>query len=272
MMQTAVFVDAGYLLAQGGTLLAGSKVPRQRISLDVAAAAALLSDIAADAAPHARLLRIYWYDGLLRGGTQTAEHVALGRTANVKLRLGMVNSRGEQKGVDSLIVTDMIELARNGAISDAVVLSGDEDVRVGLQLAQTYGVRVQLVGIKPALGSQSPDLVAEADTHVELDEERIGPLLTIVSVTPPLMADASRADRAQDNFVQVAERLATGLVAELGERRGVLAAYVIANRGALPSEFDRPALAKLRDTLARDIDDEERKQFRTLLRNALRIS
>lgn len=270
MMQTAVFVDAGYLLAQGGALLNGSKVPRQRIALNVAAVASLLIDLAAKAAPAARLLRIYWYDGLLRGGSQTTEHVALGRAANVKLRLGMVNSRGEQKGVDSLIVTDMIELARNGAISDAVVLAGDEDIRVGLQVAQTFGVRVQLVGIKPALGSQSPDLVAEADTHVELDEVKMKNLLTIVAAASLSVAEMPPIAGSQADFAEIAHQLAKDLVTQLGDRRSSVLDYVNGNRGALPSEFDRPALAKLRDMLTRDVGDNERKQFRTMLRNALK--
>ena len=51
-----------------------------------------------------------------------------------------MNSSGPAKGVDSLIVTDMITLARNGAMSDAVLLSGDEDLRVGVQQAQEFGV------------------------------------------------------------------------------------------------------------------------------------
>ncbi|WP_375394184.1 NYN domain-containing protein [uncultured Sphingomonas sp.] len=268
MMQTAVFVDAGYLLAQGGSLLAGSKVSRQRITLHVDAAITLLTEIAATAAPGARLLRVYWYDGLVRGGSQTAEHIALGRAANVKLRLGMVNSRGEQKGVDSLIVTDMIELARNEAISDAVILSGDEDIRVGLQVAQTYGVRVQLVGVKPALGSQSPDLVAEADTHLELDEVKVGPLITIAAVQ---RAAVERHDDVQPGgFAAVADRLAIELIGGLGDQRLALLAYADANRGALPSDFDRPALAKLRDRLGRDVGTDERKTFRTLLRNGLK--
>src|SRR5580704_9640346 len=58
----------------------------------------------------------------------------------------------------------MIALARNRAISDAVLVSGDEDLRVGVQQAQEFGVRVHLVGIKPSRGSQSLFLLQEADT------------------------------------------------------------------------------------------------------------
>jgi len=88
-----------------------------------------------------------------------------------------VNSVGEQKGVDSLIVTDMIALARNRAISDAVLVSGDEDLRVGVQQAQEFGVRVHLVGIKPSRGSQSLFLLQEADTTHEWAADDISKFL-----------------------------------------------------------------------------------------------
>ncbi len=56
----------------------------------------------------------------------------VGWSEDAKLRLGLVNTRGEQKGVESLIVTDLIELARNCAITDALILSGDEDIKIGV--------------------------------------------------------------------------------------------------------------------------------------------
>ena len=86
---------------------------------------------------------------------------------DVKLRLGIVTPTGRQKGVDSLIVTDLVELARNGAITDVVMLSGDEDLRIGVQIAQSFGVRVHLIGIQPSRGSQSPTLLQESDTTTE---------------------------------------------------------------------------------------------------------
>ena len=47
----------------------------------------------------------------------------------MKVRLGFVNSAEQQKGVDSLIVTDMISPARNRAMADCVLLSGDDTCR-----------------------------------------------------------------------------------------------------------------------------------------------
>lgn len=163
MLSIAVFVDAGYLFAQGSNALGGSNVPRSQMKLDASAVVSELVTIANSRGAGCRLLRIYWYDGTA-AGRLSLDQSALANTDNVKLRLGQINSAGQQKGVDSLIVTDLIELARNHAISDALLLSGDEDVRVGVHIAQSFGVRVHLLGIKGKHHSQSVSMLQEADT------------------------------------------------------------------------------------------------------------
>lgn len=70
------------------------------------------------------------------------------------------------------------EGARNRAMSEAILLSGDEDLRVGVQQAQEYGAIVHLVGIKPARGSQSVALMQEADMTYEWCEPELTPFLT----------------------------------------------------------------------------------------------
>jgi hypothetical protein len=157
-------VDAGYVFAQGSVLLAGRKLPRAQITLVHEAAIKAFGEFA-EKVSRVPLLRVYWYDGTSTG--PTPQHLTLAHLQDVKVRLGFVNRVGEQKGVDSLIVTDMIALARNGAISDAVLVSGDEDLRVGVQQAQEFGIRVHLVGIKPSRGNQSLFLLQEADTTHE---------------------------------------------------------------------------------------------------------
>ena len=135
MAVVAVFVDAGYLFAQGSTALTGSKKPRADLRLNETAIMAELTAMAQSKTLGASLLRVYWYDGAPTSRL-TLEHAALAHMDYIKLRLGLVTGRGQQKGVDSLIVTDLIELARNHAITDALVLSGDEDIRIGVQIAQ----------------------------------------------------------------------------------------------------------------------------------------
>ena len=70
-----------------------------------------------------RSIPCYWYDGASQG--PTPQHITLADQADIKVRLGFVNPRGEQKGVDSLVMTDMLTLARNGAMAECVLFSGD---------------------------------------------------------------------------------------------------------------------------------------------------
>lgn len=277
MRQVAVFVDAGYLYAQGSALLAGSRQKRPQVRLRVDPALTGLKELAAGSASDARLLRIYWYDGLPRNGRLSAEQSAIANAADVKVRLGLVNGQGEQKGVDSLIVTDMIDLARNRAISDAVILSGDEDIRVGVQVAQTFGVRVHLIGIEPARGSQSPDLLREADTCHEVDHDT---MLNWMEVTPPAFANeviAMDEDEAMEAptsgpdavFAKVVTDVVSSLSAEELQR---CRDHIAANRNTIPPEIDRPCLARVGSMLRRDLDEDERRSLRQRLREALRAA
>ena len=59
----AVFVDAGYLFAQGSRLLAGRKLLRGELQLNADEVVRALRAIATRASQDLRLLRIYWYDG-----------------------------------------------------------------------------------------------------------------------------------------------------------------------------------------------------------------
>ena len=174
-MRVAIFVDAGYLFKAGSIARTGSEQRREDCALALSETIAKLKETADKQTGNATLLRIYWYDGM-RGGRLSPEQELLAFLDDVKLRLGMVRS-GRQKGVDSLIVTDLIELARNHAISDAVLLAGDDDLRVGVQIAQSFGARVHLVGIEPSRGNQSDLLMQEADTTSEWSKDDIEQIL-----------------------------------------------------------------------------------------------
>ena len=177
MQQFAWFVDAGYLYAEGGQLCLGVR-HRGQIEIDFAEMTRLLAGMGADAEPSERHLRTYWYDGA-PGGTPSPSQNAVAHQPGVKVRLGNTVARGEgfvQKGVDSLIVRDLIRLSQNRAISTAYLLGGDEDLRQGVVEAQDMGVRVVLVGIGP-FGEQSvaSTLMREADDVIVLDHERLAP-------------------------------------------------------------------------------------------------
>lgn len=270
MDRVAVFVDAGYLFAAGSALLAGSKQPRSQLKLDEAATIQTLIDLSTKIAG-LPLLRVYWYDGT--SGRPSLEQATLGHIDNVKLRLGFINNHGQQKGVDSLIVIDLIELARNHAISDAVVVSGDEDIRVGVQFAQNYGVRVHLIGIHPARGSQSRTLQQEADSTHEIDRATIAKILRLLSsvasasatpVTPipvqaPMHAPAIPVIASSvDPFADAVK----GLLDPLAPADFVNLKAALASSRGVPSEFDGRLLAKIRAAIGRDLDADERSQAR----------
>lgn len=164
MDRFALLVDAGYFFAGGSEAAFGSVLPRKQLRLkDPAAAIQSIQTLASELCDGIQLLRVYWYDAM-PGPTPSLEQSELALLSGLKLRLGVLNNTGQQKGVDALIVTDLIDLARNRAVTDAVLVSGDEDVRVGVQLAQSFGLKVHLWGAGDATRNVSRSLRMESDT------------------------------------------------------------------------------------------------------------
>jgi uncharacterized LabA/DUF88 family protein len=233
MQRTAVFVDAGYVFAQGSILVAGSKQGRETLALDIPEIVKALSKVVSDKSSSS-LLRIYWYDAT-RIGRPTPEQIALADTADIKIRLGQVNTAGEQKGVDALIITDLAQLARNQAITDAVLVSGDEDVRVGVVLAQEFGVRVHLVGISPARSNQSRSLMQEADTTTEWDQAVVRSFLSYSPPVAPTPSAVPATNAGLDAAVKPAVlALSTADLAALKQ--------LFATSSAVPAEHDKTLL------------------------------
>lgn len=272
MERVAIFVDAGYLYAAGSIAITGSIQSRVNLVLNRVEVIQKLIEIACAKADNAKLLRIYWYDGISQQGL-SGEQQMLADTDDVKLRLGIVNTYGQQKGVDSLIVTDMVELARNHAITDAVLLSGDEDVRIGVQIAQSFGVRVHLLGIEPSRGNQSNTLRQETDTNTEWTKSDIGEILSARSETaapraptpPGVSSDdaapntSSELDSLVDEFIAVRSQRDLNHIAELPPG------------SMLPREFDAPLLSESRNRIGRDLNVAERNYVRNRFREQARL-
>ena len=264
MNRVAVFVDAGYVFAQGSALLAGRKLPRAEIVLKHERAITAFADFAC-AVSGAPLLRVYWYDGTSTG--PTAQHTTLAHLPNTKLRLGFVNSVGQQKGVDSLIVTDIITLARHRAVSDAVLVSGDEDLRVGVQHAQEFGVRVHLLGIQPSRGSQSLFLLQEADTTHEWGRETINRFLQCkpqeLSIEAPLVnVPEAQAPSATAETRNLLDTVAEGVSSAVKASELLSLVETFKKRHRLPRDIDRQLLAGGRLSLGRDLSPPERQRVR----------
>jgi uncharacterized LabA/DUF88 family protein len=172
----AVLVDVGYIYAAAGELLFGTS-SRRDFRVD---AVGLISSVTkhADEIFRGELLRVYWYDAA-RDRVPTIDQRVIAQMAWVKLRLGNLNARGQQKGVDANIRADMEALARHRAITDAVLIAGDEDMVPAVEAAQAYGVRVHLWGIEPPYGTnQAERLVWESDTVDVLEAGFLRPYFT----------------------------------------------------------------------------------------------
>lgn len=165
--RSALFVDAGYLLAAGAMSCTGKPA---RADVECAyglLVAALLQFVKSHSG--LSLLRAYWYDGA-PDALPTADQLKVARMADVKLRLGRLVG-GRQKGVDSLIVRDLMTLARERAIATAYLLAGDEDLREGVVAAQDLGVRVVVLSFDPRFAVPANTLINESDEHVVLNAD-----------------------------------------------------------------------------------------------------
>ena len=169
MDRCAVFVDAGWFLSEAAQALTGRGV-RSDVSCRYRD---LMPALAGLAVQHTGLplLRIYWYDAApdaIPNGT----HLDIGALPDVKLRLGRI-SHHEQKGVDALLLLDLTTLARERAVANALVVSGDEDIREGIAVAQSLGVRVTLgaVALPEGRPSLATTLIHEADDQLLIEAD-----------------------------------------------------------------------------------------------------
>ncbi|WP_030804971.1 NYN domain-containing protein [Streptomyces sp. NRRL S-337] len=173
----AAFVDAGYVYAAAGKLVAGTE-DRKGFELDAEGIIESFIERSRTIFPDSRLLRVYWYDGARRR-LHTPEQQRIAELPDVKVRLGNLNANNQQKGVDSLIRSDLESLARHRAITDAVLIGGDEDLVSAVEAAQGYGARVHLWGIEaPAGRNQAEPLLWEADSTRVFDLDFCKPYVT----------------------------------------------------------------------------------------------
>jgi uncharacterized LabA/DUF88 family protein len=164
-----VLIDAGYLRACAVELLSTND-----LVFDPGEMRAYVQEFITDHFPTQRLLRIYWYDATRTGGP-TRHQDAMARSDYFTCRLGVLGRRanGEpvQKEVDTMLALDMVELARNKAADDIVLITGDRDFRPAVVAAQAHGVRIHLIGVEPIEENQARALAEACDTNRELDRK-----------------------------------------------------------------------------------------------------
>lgn len=269
MDRYAIFVDAGYFFAAGAQAAFGSQTPRKQVALK--SPSTMLSDLcskASGAADNLPLLRTYWYDAM-PGPRLSLEQSALAMLTGVKLRLGALNSAGEQKGVDSLIVTDIIDLARNRAIADAVVVTGDEDLRIAVQVAQSFGVRVHILAAGDPSKNVSPSLQMEADSVTALDAAWFSNHLELISTAPkaaaaiPVAPAKTGGATAIVDIGTVAEAVINEILEDITQEQLMQLIQHFSTQTSVPPEYDRRLVAKVATGLSgRRLTGDETRHLR----------
>lgn len=186
MDRCALFVDAGYVLADGGMAVHGTR-RRESVSWDYQGLLQLLASVARERTG-LPLLRCYWYEATVEG-RRSPDHDTLADLPGVKLRLAKIRP-GRREGVESEIHRDLETLARNKAISDAMVVSAEEDLAQVVADVQDHGLRVTLLNIAMNGDSAvSRALRQECDDITEIGSEHLRPYVELISGAEPAQAD-----------------------------------------------------------------------------------
>jgi uncharacterized LabA/DUF88 family protein len=247
----ALFVDAGYFFQAGWGSTQFSQSSRKNISIKNPEQ--MLSELcqkAASLADNTRLLRVYWYDAI-PGPRLSLEQTQLAKLKGLKLRLGTLNSEGQQKGVDSLIVTDILELARNKAIEDAVIVTGDEDLRIAVEIAQTYGVRVHVLAAGDYTKNVSLQLQMEADSVDTIAGEWFESHLTSTTLDP-LVASSARVNKASSETIDIdlaANGVITDMLAAMSEQEKLDLTEHFSSSTSVPIDFDGKLIKRTSEKL-----------------------
>lgn len=182
MTRYALLVDAGYLWATAGETLVGTT---ERADLQPSDEEGLLQELIArcsELADDRDLLRVYWYDAAVNR-VPSIEQARIAELADVKLRLGRMVG-GRQKGVDALLLLDLVRLAANRSADLFFLFAGDEDLSEAVREAQASGARVLLMTVAGRQkDSMAETMRAEADGVVLIQPERLE--LHIVRRAPP---------------------------------------------------------------------------------------
>ena len=266
MDRYAIFVDAGYVFAAGGELCCGTS-DRKRFELDVPKLRDHLNQIA-EGTTGLSALRMYWYDAAFYSGP-TPDHQKIALLPNIKLRLGRIKS-GRQKGVDALIYHDLINLARERAISDAFLVSGDEDLREGVRTVQGMGVRMTLIGIPPSRSAtnQSRELVQEVDELVILTKDVLSGFFRLKPrPTDQRRQEATTGDTDAGSRIRTSSDTATAREAGSSLARTLVGdpslGIILKSKPMIPPEIDKRLLHSLRQQLAtQDVPEKLKREAR----------
>jgi uncharacterized LabA/DUF88 family protein len=267
--RVCIFVDAGYFYDQGAIAISGRKHARTAIQFDPAAFFAEFSSFA-ERLTNGKVHRIYWYDGA-KNMVPDDRHIAIDSQPFVKLRLGRLTLDGGQKGVDTLMVRDLMVLSQERTLQQAVVLTGDDDLREGIEYAQDRGVLVYLVGIKDSDGltSQSEGLSRIVDQVSTIEKSdltslKIGTITWNDSKSEVLAT--SQQEPSEIPADVLAKRVGNAMIQQIPRER--LESVLDVRAGMLPADLDKKMFSLAWTEYGRTVYFEH--DYKIQLRNSVR--
>ena len=278
MSSYAIYVDVGYLYAEGGRLLSGVRQPRHAVDLDYDRFLEFLSQFVASRQPQRDQLRIYWYDGAR--GAPTPAQLAIGYRDQIKLRLGLIDASGQQRGVDALFVRDLVMDAHHRNITDAWLVTGDDDLRGGLLVAQELGVRIHLLGLgNRESHNQARSLLLDADSSHLWERDDVVHWMEVRAsigeadpddgeedaepLYPKLPTDSDLAESA----LSIALDFSTSM--DCDELEEIIESWSVARQG-VPPRYDKPLIWRFVQQWPGEVGPTEKRAVRSALIDACR--
>src|SRR6202034_3322263 len=244
----ALFVDASYALADGAMAVHGTR-QRDSVSWDYAGLVKLLSGVSRDRTG-LPILRCYWYEATVEG-RRSSEHNSLADLPGVKLRMGRMRPGGRE-GVEAEMHRDLTALAKNHAVSDAVIVSAEEDLAEVVAEVQESGLRVIIVHIAAdGNWTVSRPLRQECDDIVEITAAHLRPFVDLIAGAEPADHDDQyRNGGYQQRSISNGHGAGVGAMTHQGLPAAALPAAPTIYTGPVVEEYHRTAQPSAQGPLA----------------------
>jgi hypothetical protein len=149
-----------------------------------------------------------------------------------------------------------------------------------VQIAQTFGVRVHLVGLEPSRVSQSPALRQEVDTVHEIPKVDVAKFLAVVTSTPTKIVVGATASSPSGStavpkttsvkaIIQIIDEAIKRTLNSRSPQDISQLKAVLTGSASVPTEYDRLLLATCRTLLQRDLTGDERREMRSAFRKTV---
>ncbi len=282
--QIAIFVDAGYLCALGSMALTGEAMPRTRVGINSEVLSQELKQVVRDLVGARPILRIYWYETGSQNRSMSNEQLRICESDDFKLRLVSLHPQNVRTGTATAISRDLMELSRKGSISDALILARNDTLRTGIEICQSYGIRVHMLEVFANENARFSWLRADTDTSTAwridvlkrfLFEQDVVPeaqnqfyghaLNTPATPTPPMtprLSEATIPDQTRETIHTVVRDYIDELYDDEMES---CMEYWKTGRG-VPNTYDKSLLFECRNSLDRNLSESERQVMRNSFR------